>query len=39
MTFDYDNFNDASNENLAIGEEPLYSLKADVFRVFYSAFF
>lgn len=39
MAFDYDNFRDSSNDNFATGEEPLYSLEADVFRIFYSAFF
>lgn len=39
MIFDYDNFRDSSNDNFAVGEEPLYSLEADVFRLFYSAFF
>jgi len=39
MIFDYDNFRDANNDNFSAGEEPLYSLEADVFRLFYSAFF
>jgi len=34
MTFDYDNFTDVTDDN-----RPLYSLEADVFRIFYSAFF
>ncbi len=39
MTFEYDNFRDASKTGYARGSEPMYELEADVFRVFYSAFF
>ena len=38
--FEYDNFrNIATGENLTLGEEPLYNLKADVIRLYFSSFF
>ncbi|MEO0442455.1 MAG: DUF3570 domain-containing protein [Pseudomonadota bacterium] len=39
MTFDYNNFLDATVTTVTPGTEPSYSLDADVIRIFYSAFF
>ncbi|MGH1486815.1 MAG: DUF3570 domain-containing protein [Cellvibrionaceae bacterium] len=41
ITFDYDDFRDFTEQanGFAPGEEPLYSLDADVIRVFFSAYF
>ena len=39
ISFDYDNFRDASNNNFDDGSEPFYSFDADVYRLFYSAYF
>ena len=38
LEFDYDNFRNAQAEG-EIGEEPLYSLQADVVRLFFSSYF
>lgn len=39
IQFDYNNFRDASQTQFATGEEPLYSMDADVIRFFVSAWF
>lgn len=39
MIFEYDNFRDATKEGFERGSEPFYELEADVFRIFYSAYF
>jgi len=39
LTFDYDNFRDVTAIGFNAGEEPLYSLEADVLRIFFSSRF
>lgn len=39
IRFDYENFRDATKTQYAAGEEPLYSMEADVVRFFVSAWF
>ncbi len=39
MTFDYSDFRDLSLGSTNVGNEPLYSLEADVIRFYFSSFF
>ncbi|MBX2809004.1 MAG: DUF3570 domain-containing protein [Cellvibrionaceae bacterium] len=39
MTFDYSDFRDLTLGSTDVGKEPLYKLKADVIRVYFSSFF